>query len=303
MVVELGKILVAIDGSEYADYALNVALKIATVYSSRIDLIYVRQMPGVVVPVPPASPIIGGTSVIIPPQSLDSKGEETREEQKSGDILAERLQLILQQDVECSAISAVSDNAADEILSASSSGGYPLVVLGSRGLSGMKSFILGSVSEKVAKEAKCSVLVVKVRIEGIPKILLGYDGSDESKKALDFISDFGKRFGAEVDPAGVVNVPIAPEGMVGADIDKWERELRALLEDARAKLKSNGIASEEKLLEFSDVSKALCDFAAKGSYNMIAVSSRGRGRLRSIFLGSVASGVANSATTNVLIVR
>ncbi|MGI0083807.1 MAG: universal stress protein [Nitrososphaerales archaeon] len=43
--------------------------------------------------------------------------------------------------------------------------------------------------------------------------------------------------------------------------------------------------------------------AEKGEYDLIVVGSRGYGRLRSLFLGSVASSVADSSKTNVLIVR
>ena len=36
-----------------------------------------------------------------------------------------------------------------------------LIVLGSRGLSGIKAFLLGSVSDRVAHHAPCSVLIVR----------------------------------------------------------------------------------------------------------------------------------------------
>lgn len=39
--------------------------------------------------------------------------------------------------------------------------GFDCVILGSRGLSRLQTFLLGSVSHKVAREAPCSVLVVK----------------------------------------------------------------------------------------------------------------------------------------------
>lgn len=50
---------------------------------------------------------------------------------------------------------------ANEVLKASTEIGADLVVVGSKGLSGIKMFLLGSVSRKVAKHAETSVLVVK----------------------------------------------------------------------------------------------------------------------------------------------
>jgi nucleotide-binding universal stress UspA family protein len=48
MGIQLARILLAMDGSENSDYALNVAMKIGEKYSSRIDLIYVMQPRGTV---------------------------------------------------------------------------------------------------------------------------------------------------------------------------------------------------------------------------------------------------------------
>ena len=40
-------------------------------------------------------------------------------------------------------------------------GGYDLLIIGSRGLSGIKSFFLGSVGSHVAQNVKCTVVLVK----------------------------------------------------------------------------------------------------------------------------------------------
>ena len=299
MPVALSRLLVAIDGSEQSDYALNVALKIGERFGSKIVLIHVHTPTGGVAPI--IDPVIGSTNVIIPPQS-DS--EVKVEEARAGHLLADRMQVVLARNLECKAISKDSPDVAGEILRAAESGKYEILILGSRGRSGLKSLFLGSVSTKVAKEAKCSVLVIRKRIEGAPKILLGYDGSEESKKALDFVASLGSKLGGQVDPLAVVNVPPAPEGLVGTDIEKWESEMRRTVEEAVAALTSGGLKCKGKVADYVDVARALCDEGEKGSYNLIAVGSRGkRGRLESIFLGSVASGVANNAKTNVLIVR
>lgn len=50
---------------------------------------------------------------------------------------------------------------AAEIVRAAEEDGCDLIVLGSRGLSGIKSFLLGSVSDHVTHHAHCPVLIVK----------------------------------------------------------------------------------------------------------------------------------------------
>ena len=48
-----------------------------------------------------------------------------------------------------------------EIMRVAEAEGCDLIVLGSRGLSDIKAFLLGSVSDRVAHHARCPVLIVK----------------------------------------------------------------------------------------------------------------------------------------------
>lgn len=52
-------------------------------------------------------------------------------------------------------------DAADEICGYAEEKGVDLIVLGSHGRKGMKRLVLGSVSERVAARAPCSVMVVR----------------------------------------------------------------------------------------------------------------------------------------------
>ncbi len=117
MSLNLAKILVAIDGSEHSDYALNIAVKIGEKYSSVIDLVHVEQTSG-------------ATSSI----------------KKGDNILDSRVGVVNERKLACNQISIQSNDPAGEILKLANSGSYDLTVLGSRGLSGLKSFVMGSVS-------------------------------------------------------------------------------------------------------------------------------------------------------------
>ncbi|QXE24466.1 UspA domain protein [Richelia sinica FACHB-800] len=55
----------------------------------------------------------------------------------------------------------VTGEPADEIIRLANIYKADLIVIGSRGLTGMKRIVLGSVSTQVMEEANCSVLVVK----------------------------------------------------------------------------------------------------------------------------------------------
>lgn len=273
----LSKILVAVDGSEHSDYALNIAVKLGGKYSSSVDLVHVEE---------PSA----GTSL-------------TPSIKKADNILQDRVEIVKERKLPCNPISVQSGDPAGEILKLGNSGNYGLVILGSRGLGGLKNLLMGSVSAKVAKEAKYSVLVVKSRIGVVPKILLGYDGSEQSEKALEFAMDIGVKFGSQVDAVSVFNIPVSPEAYIGPEVDRWEKDMKSQLESAVTKIKAGGVKSQGKILDHTNVSLALVNEGEKGSYDLIVVGSRGQGRLKSLLLGSVASGIANSSKTNVLIVR
>ena len=57
----------------------------------------------------------------------------------------------------------VRGGAGECILSASKEYNPDIIALGSRGLTGIESFFLGSVAERVARYANCSVLIGRAR--------------------------------------------------------------------------------------------------------------------------------------------
>lgn len=58
-------------------------------------------------------------------------------------------------------VERVEGDAAEMILKLSKREKPDMIVLGSRGLSGAKEFLLGSVSHKISHQAECPVLIVK----------------------------------------------------------------------------------------------------------------------------------------------
>lgn len=67
-----------------------------------------------------------------------------------------------QKELPCqSELEIVTGDPVEEILRLAKIYKADLIVLGSRGLTGMKKIVLGSVSSQIVEEAPCSVLVVK----------------------------------------------------------------------------------------------------------------------------------------------
>lgn len=142
--MSIKRMLVAVDGSEGSDRALEMAAEIAQPNAeTQVDLVYV-------VPVPP----LEGDQELTFKTILDAmvkNGEELLEEAK------EKVPAIADH-IETKVI--VGNSPAAEILDLIDERTYDLVVIGCRGLSGIKAY-LGSVSHKVLNGSKVSVLIAK----------------------------------------------------------------------------------------------------------------------------------------------
>ena len=82
-------------------------------------------------------------------------------------------------------------NPEEEILSAIHSHHIDLAVMGTRGISGIKRFFLGSVSEWIVQEGPCPVLVARGSdrlVERGVRILMATDGSLEAQGAVEFLN-------------------------------------------------------------------------------------------------------------------
>ena len=139
------KILVAFDESEGSKKALHVASDLAAVNpNAHIDLVYV-------VPIP----LLNSDQMASFQSILDlmiSDGEDllAAAVEEMGDNVSARTDSLL----------LTGTNPANEILRLAEQRGYDMIVIGNRGLSGLKEYT-GSVSHNVLAGAKIPVLVVK----------------------------------------------------------------------------------------------------------------------------------------------
>ncbi|MBD2043508.1 universal stress protein [Microcoleus sp. FACHB-672] len=111
----------------------------------------------------PATKII--LSNVIPPRSpdLEIEADRPRFAEEPYRQIEKQLQ-VYQADLPCqSELEIVTGDPAEEIIRLANIYQADLIVLGSRGLTGMDRILQGSVSSQVVADAPCSVLVVKPR--------------------------------------------------------------------------------------------------------------------------------------------
>ena len=214
-------------------------------------------------------------------------------------------------------------NAGKEILSLLVREQIDLAVLGTRGLSGIKRFLLGSVSEWVLQEAPCSVLVVRGSgrwgNRGI-RVLVATDGSPEAQAALEFLNALRFPVGSEIflfhvvegidyrvlqDDFRSVNVDASGHidfTTVSRDIQaRREVEGRALLKEAKRGLFNRHAKNEH--ISTGYAAEEILKAARRFRVDLIVLGSRGLTGLKRKFLGSVSTRVARHAECSVLVVR
>ena len=145
------KILVAVDGSELSYRSVDYALDLAQKYSAEIKIITVIDAP---------SDTLVAQASTFAPHSI--KDHEKKVEKAHEQILLKVITKAEKLTPKVSVTKEVLEGPpAEKIVETAKTESFDLIVMGSRGLGGIKEFILGSVSDKVADEAPCPVLIIK----------------------------------------------------------------------------------------------------------------------------------------------
>jgi nucleotide-binding universal stress UspA family protein len=144
--------LVAVDGSENSEKALDFALDLAEKFGAAVTVLNVGESPTMgAVPLEPTS--VSGDSMVIFANDLRKFHEE---------ILSKALVHAKEVKPDVVVSSKFRDgDPALEIVAVAKEEGFDVVVVGHRGQSRVRELLLGSISEKVAHLAPCPVVIVR----------------------------------------------------------------------------------------------------------------------------------------------
>jgi nucleotide-binding universal stress UspA family protein len=142
------KILVAIDGSDHADNALDFAADLAQKYSAKILLLTV--VPPVFLPIPSMN-IMKSQAIADASAELENSFRTVLSKAEEKVKRLSNMQLFTR----------LEHGHPDEVIvETAKMGNFDVIVIGSRGMS-RRDYALGSVSSRVAENATCPVLIVK----------------------------------------------------------------------------------------------------------------------------------------------
>jgi nucleotide-binding universal stress UspA family protein len=134
---KLGKILVAVDGSKYADKAIDYAVQLIKKYSAKLALLHVEEDKLIRIGGPQVVDCVGTIGeCILKDASTKTKG-----------VTFEKLLEV--------------GSPAETIIKVAKKGSIDLIIVGSRGVSSARRFLLGSVSDDISMHARSSVLIVR----------------------------------------------------------------------------------------------------------------------------------------------
>ena len=186
------KILLATDGSVEANLAMKMSVDLAESTGWELHVVLVEELP-YAYDAPTARDPTSGFFTDLHERARKRLDRELEKARSAGGRVAEAHLRV--------------GTAAREVVALAEEMGAGLIVVGSRGLGGLRRALMGSVSLGVVRHAHCSVIVVRGsgdrEGEGHRpgKVLLAYDGSKEASGDALHVSDFDpERHGLEVAP-------------------------------------------------------------------------------------------------------
>lgn len=190
--VSIARILCPTDFSDCSRRAFACATAVARAYDARVTMLHVCAS----VPVPGLMPAVGAEGL--------QRGLLTDEDRR--DLVEEmrRSAVPCTPDVPIDFVVEEASDVRHEILARADAIGADLLVMGSHGRSGFDRFVLGSVTERIVRQAACPVLVVPPQAgEAAPavpfrRILCAVDFSESSTRGLAYALDLAGDSGADV---------------------------------------------------------------------------------------------------------
>ena len=188
-----------------------------------------------------------------------------------------------------------------------------LIVLGTRGLSGLRRRVVGSVSGKVVRYAPGSVLVARTA-GPIRSVVVGYDASPDADEAIELMARLPLKGNAQVIvcsaydvvrpfSSGVAPTMVAQVNAAYGDSLRWARQAaEAMGTTAERQLLERGVSATHRIVP-GPAHEQLAIVASELSADLLVVGSRGLSGIQRFFLGSTSASLVAHPPTSVLVAR
>ncbi|MCS6896703.1 MAG: universal stress protein [Nitrospira sp.] len=296
------KVLCAVDGSEFSQWAIDAIGSLGRRALSAVTVLHVLDTRHLKPVGAPQTTTYRGAKV-----ALEKSGEEILRRSVA------RLEVALSQSPLRPRTAVRSlllhGSPALTIVQRAAREQMDLIVLGTRGVSDIQGFLLGSVARKVASLAGCAVLAVKRPIRAVDRVLLAVDESKYSRRAAKFL-----RSGILPDTATIIifTAAVSPVTDLAAR-HLTEQQIKSLNESVFERATELVTKMREDFLkegftvatevQFDHVTDTIIRIATFNQIDIVAVGSRGLSTQERLQLGSVSETVLKYAPCSVLIAR
>jgi nucleotide-binding universal stress UspA family protein len=279
--VAINNLVALLDGSIYAAQALPVAKMLCRATGAKLHLL---------------------SSVKNYTQALQEQYEETAQSRR---VYLENLSKVLSSEGYDVSFTVRPGFIADATAEYVREADIDLVVLSTKGKSGEKHWAKGGASRKLVCNVLKPILMVQATedethwIPRLKRILVALDGSIYSERTLPYARALAKAFKSELFLMSVPAVPNASDYRAPAEYletlrNKKDANMRKFLNAVARGLRKDGLRVHT-VVAGSIPAKAIIEVSKTKHVDMIMMTSRGRGGLQLLFLGSVAEQVVQGA--------
>ena len=205
-------------------------------------------------------------------------------------------------------------DAAGVIIDTAVAENVDLIVMSTHGRSGLSRWVLGSVTEKVLRQAPCPVLVIR-DTKPFSHVLITVDGSPLSEYALAPGFEVARRLGSsvtlfsveqaeELDPRFIAELERTEKGLGQLASDDFYRRTETYLENLADRYEPQ-LDQEIQTAPRSTapVAQSILDFIEANDIDLVVMSTHGRSGLKRWVYGSVTEKVLHGAHCAKLVVR
>jgi len=299
MKIELKNIICTTDFSDVSNAAIPFGIALAKEFGAKLFLCHVIDL---------SSVAMYGEGFVAP----------LEQETKIADYAHEDLRkLIGDHPVDWEPLIPVG-HTAGEIARLAEEKNADLVVSATQGRSGLKRFVLGSVTERLMRTLPCPLLVIRGlerdyvasmdKEIGFQRILVGCDFSPDSELTFQYGVSLAQEFQSEVHLAHVIE-PAVYKDLLRAPMDQtegFEQDLRKKLNKKLAEMIPEEVhnwCTSKTIILAGHPYEELTKYAVVNDVDLIVLGVRGHGLVETLFVGSTTDRVVRKAPCPVLSVR
>ncbi|MBO5947311.1 universal stress protein [bacterium] len=201
----------------------------------------------------------------------------------------------------------VFGNIAEEILKQTKKQEYELIILGSHGKKGIRSW-LGSVSREVINTTHKNVFLSKNNSQN-KKILFTTDGSQNSEyviqKAIDFLDFANSTIYLTYVQKDLNHIPIelkTNKTWLDKIQEQQKEETKDIIKTAKKVFEKNNLSISQEITLIGEPAEKILEINEEHNFDLIIMGSHSKNALQRLLLGSTSMRVLERAKNSVMII-